>query len=109
MLNELNRHLLDKPSIESFKCCVCGKPASNNHHVIQKGIGGTKLAKRIPTVPLCGMGNALGCHGLAHSGRLFFDWRDGWWFCLTEEPTTLEDVLEDGTWVPCIQDHWRYG
>lgn len=101
MINNLNKHLLDAPSIEGDRCVVCGRPATNRHHVVQKGMGGSKLEKRIPTVPLCGMGNTSGCHGKAHSGRLFFDYRDGRWFLYeSKEPTTLMAALEDkeGWW-----------
>lgn len=105
MINELNRHLLDKPSFTSDRCCVCQAPATNRHHVIQKGMGGSKLARRIPTLPLCGNGNADGCHGLAHSGRLFFDWQGpgsgAWYYCIMDEPTTLQDALDNGEWLPC--------
>ena len=101
MLNNLNAHLLDKPSLVSDYCCVCGKPATNRHHVIIKGMGGTAFKKRIPTVPLCGIGNTSGCHGLAHSGRLFFDYKQWWLYCLMDEPTDYQDALENGEWYRC--------
>lgn len=102
MINKLNEHLLDAPSIGGSTCAACGGVAMNNHHVIQKGMGGSKLARRIPTVPLCGMGNTSGCHGKAHSGRLFFDYKDGSWMCLeTVEPTTLQNALNMEGWRPC--------
>ena len=103
MLNHLNRHLLNQPSLRRAYCVVCGKPANNQHHVIIKGMGGTKYAKQIPTVSLCGMGNASGCHGLAHTGRLFFDYRDGWYYCQVREPITYEIALEYGEWEPCLK------
>lgn len=103
MVNKLNEHLLDKPSIESEWCCVCGAPSLNQHHVIVKGMGGSKLEKRIPTVSLCGMGNTGGCHGKAHSGRLFFDYRDGrWMFFESTEPITLLDAMGRDGWRDCI-------
>lgn len=103
MINRLNEHLLDAPSIEGDTCCVCGATATNHHHVIPKGMGGSKLEKRIPTVPLCGMGNTSGCHGLAHSGRLFFDHRDGrWMYYESNEPTTLLAAMNDDEgWWDC--------
>ena len=104
MINGLNEHLLDKPSIVSERCCVCGALATDNHHVIQKGMGGSKLEKRIPTVPLCGMGNTSGCHGKAHSGRLFFDYRDEeWYYCELDNPTTLADAYEQSGWHRCLE------
>lgn len=98
MLNELTRPMLGKPSVEGDLCAVCGRPASNRHHVIQKGMGGSKAD--IPTVPLCGHGNLDGCHGLAHSGMLFFRWNGGWECCITDMPTTYYYALEYGEWGP---------
>ena len=98
MLNETNKHLIGKPSLKSDYCVVCGARATNQHHVIQKGMGGSKA--KIPTVSLCGMGNTSGCHGKAHSGRLHFDYRDGWYYCETE-PCSYLEALETGEWVPC--------
>lgn len=74
------RKLLGLPSYVSPYCLCCGEKATNQHHVIQKGMGGrTKtIEKLIPTVSLCGFGNASGCHGLAHSGHLRI-WHDGEW------------------------------
>lgn len=102
-MNNLNEHLLGKPSLQSDTCCVCGAPATNQHHVIIKGMGGSKYAKQIPTVSLCGMGNTSGCHGKAHSGQLHFDYRDGygWMYCETDEPTDLQGALDNGEWWPC--------
>lgn len=101
MINGLNEHILDAPSITGSRCCVCGRPADNNHHVIAKGMGGSKLEKRIPTVILCGMGNTSGCHGLAHSGRLFFDYRNGRWMCLeSDRPMKLQDAINSEGWRP---------
>lgn len=41
----------------SKQCIECGKPATEEHHVIPRVLGGTV------TVPLCG-----GCHSLVHGG-----------------------------------------
>lgn len=102
-MNKLNEHLLDAPSIGTDRCVVCGAYATNHHHVIAKGMGGSKLAKRIPTVLLCGMGNTGGCHGKAHSGRLFLDYRDGcWWFFESNESITLYEALDSDGWRRCI-------
>lgn len=90
------------PSVEwDGRCSVCGRPASNRHHVVQKGIGGTAREAEIPTVLLCGMGNASGCHGLAHQRRLHlnFDGTD-WLYRITDEPMADEDAWEDrGEWA----------
>ena len=50
-------------------------------------------------VTLCGSGNASGCHGMAHSGRLHFRCLDGrLQFLLCRRPMRYEDALlvEDG-------------
>lgn len=105
MIDRTNDYLLDKPSIVQGFCCVCGLPSTNQHHVIIKGMGGSKLAKRIPTVALCGMGNTWGCHGEAHASRLHFDYRDGeWWWLSTHEPTKRIDALKMDGWVRCFVD-----
>ena len=69
--------LLDKPSIvDTDFCAICGRPAIDKHHVIKKGMGGysKETEKRIPQMRLCGFGNASGCHGLMHKGRLHVYW-----------------------------------
>ena len=70
--------MLDKPSIVSNKCAVCGKYATNQHHVVQKGMGGVsaEVEKSIPKITLCGSGTT-GCHGDVHAGRLHIMWCDG--------------------------------
>ena len=105
MIDKTNEHLLGKPSIIQDACCVCGMPASDNHHVIPKGMGGSKLAKMIPTVALCGMGNTCGCHGEAHAGLLHFDYRDGRWMYLrTPEPSKRVDIIDSDSWRECLVD-----
>ena len=105
MLDKTNEHLLDKPSIVQEVCCVCGARAQNNHHVIVKGMGGSKLAKRIPTVSLCGFGNTCGCHGDAHASKLHFDYRDGEWYYLkSDEPIGRIDAMKSDKWVRCFVD-----
>ncbi len=79
-------NLLDRPSVaEGSRCAVCGRIATNRHHVVQKGMGGVSAAmeRRIPKVLLCGSGNT-GCHGAAHARLLHLQWCDGlggwvWW------------------------------
>ena len=106
-MNKQREKLLDKPSIDSKVCAVCGRPAANRHHVIQKGLGGTKLEPRIPTIPLCGFGNNEydGCHGLAHANRIEFkyDERDRLW--------KWRQTRHGGRWTVCFgQQEWTtYG
>lgn len=47
------------------ECRVCGKPASNGDHIIQKGAPhyGDDVEENV--VPLCGTGTS-GCHGKKH-------------------------------------------
>ena len=89
--------LYGMPHVELSGCAGCHGPADNRHHVVPKGMGGgsksfileTPRGKFVlfsPTVTLCGMGNASGCHGEAHSGLLRFEWQwddeeveERWW------------------------------
>lgn len=112
--------MMGKPSIdnEAHVCCICGKPATDKHHIVRRGAGklvrdGREVAK--PTVRLCGSGNASGCHGLAHAGMLHFRWaatvrkdtRTGnvimgghWEYLLTDEPTKYQTALAMDGWRP---------
>jgi len=81
--------LKGKPSVKSDYCCICGRPATNQHHIVPKGMGGTSNPG--PTISVCGFGNNEneGCHGLLHSGLLFLDWdEDGqcWMYLRAKEP-----------------------
>lgn len=86
-LPELWWPLMEGPSVETPYCCVCGaRWPLNRHHVVKRSAGeryvnGVRLPK--PTLMLCGSGNASGCHGKAHQGRLHFryvkqPWHEGW-------------------------------
>ena len=71
-------------------CCVCGRAASNCHHVIPRGQGETfELAGHIlrsPLFALCGSGTT-GCHNGFHGGAYLcarWQWDDqdafnAWW------------------------------
>ena len=111
--------MMGRPSVDLPFCAVCGRTYPlNRHHVVRRGAGkaydGSGRELRKPTVTLCGSGNASGCHGLAHSGRLHFRWvpscgeqsrksavRDVWAGCghwefkVTEEPAKYQDALAD--------------
>lgn len=78
---EFLRRLMGKPSLSNAqgRCCWCGRPATNHHHVVKRSAGtwvkgGITISK--PTILLCGDGNASGCHGKAHQGLLHFDWKE---------------------------------
>lgn len=97
--------MLSAPKIETFLCPFCGKPATNRHHIIPRSQGGTDG----PTVTVCGMGNASGCHGLLHSRKLHLRFNGRWEFLRTEEPTKYEKALEMGGWVPLdVGGDWDY-
>lgn len=105
-MNRYERDLLDHESVKSPLCVVCGRPATDSHHVVMKGAGGVTAAleRRIPTLTLCGMGNASGCHGMAHRHMLHFRWRDGWEWLATDEPVKYGKAIEMGGWRPIRRD-----
>ena len=49
------------------ECVVCGKPATNLHHVIYGRLYGKRDDVQANRIPLCGWGNASGCHGKLHA------------------------------------------
>lgn len=78
-------------------CVVCGKPASNAHHVVPKGMGGGSatlhlpfddkgIELRSPLMAVCGMGNVSGCHKRMHDRdvRVRWEWDEPkyeeWWW-----------------------------
>ena len=84
--------LLDRPCVvpEDGACAVCGRPATDLHHVVPKRMGGMsgEVERRVPLIALCGSGNLSGCHGMAHSHHLHFAWdegRGGWLYLVTDE------------------------
>lgn len=122
------RPLMDGCTVRTDHCVVCGRTRPlNQHHVVRRGAGnlyrdGARLDK--PTLTLCGSGNASGCHGLAHEGRLHFRWvpmnamrknvvalsdktitfgAGHWEWKLFDDPTRALDALqtEEG-WHRCV-------
>lgn len=92
-----DEELLDKPSIESDWCVFCGRPRTEYHHIVYRSHGGTDG----PVVAVCGAGNASGCHGMLHSGRLHLDWRDGGWrYLKTDQPVSHEQARQMKGWLP---------
>lgn len=110
--------LMEGTSVTAPYCVVCGRTHPlNQHHVVRRGAGklyraGIEVPK--PTLTLCGMGNASGCHGLAHQNRLHFRWvrAEGrlsapyaygsghWEYLLTDVPTKYHRALEMDGWRP---------
>lgn len=88
MLNGMSMQraeLFGKPNIATPNCCICGKPASNMHHVVPKGIGGGSKSATInwgfqsykvysPLFAVCGCGNTSGCHAKFHAGKIKVEW-----------------------------------
>lgn len=121
-MNEYERALMGRPSVDTMDgtCAVCGKPATDKHHIVKRSAGtlryadGTEVTK--PTVRLCGSGNASGCHGLAHAQKLHFRYveaqvdgfgaqRKGHWEYLhTREATKYERALEMDGWRRLVTD-----
>lgn len=106
---EFLKPLMGKPDIDNPDrlCAVCGRPATNMHHIVRRSAGewvrdGKKVPK--PLVRLCGGGNASGCHGMAHDGRLHFRWNEAksrWEFRVFPEPMgQLEALQAEGWWAP---------
>ena len=103
------RPLMGKPDIgrESRFCAVCGRPATNMHHIVKRSAGkwirdGEEVPK--PCVRLCGNGNADGCHGLAHQGRLHFRFdeeRGRWEHRIFPTAIKVQDAYAaEGWWAP---------
>ena len=111
--------LMDGVTIKSDRCAVCGRSPVQMHHVVKRSAGklyrnGVEVPK--PLLPLCGLGNSSGCHGLAHQGMLHFRWvesdagSEGWylthvhgghWECLrTDVPVKYLDALKMDGWRP---------
>lgn len=112
---ELYWPLMNGVTIESDRCVVCGRSPVQMHHVVKRSAGnmyrgGVRIPR--PKLPLCGLGNASGCHGLAHQNRLHFRWvrpREAfnrptpqgsghWEYLITDEPTRYERALEMDGW-----------
>ena len=95
-MNLLYEALMDKPSIEHEYCPFCGRPATNRHHIVPRSQGGHDG----PTVTVCGMGNASGCHGEFHNRRLHLRYTDRWEYLRTREPTKYQTALGMEGWRP---------
>lgn len=97
-MNERQRRLMGRPSIESVLCVFCGRMATNRHHIVPRSAGGAKG----PTVCVCGMGNASGCHRLLEDHVLHMDFDEAlecWVYLRTDGP--MKDEKAD------MMDGWR--
>ncbi len=96
-MNRYDESLMDKPSVETRMCCICGiRRAGNRHHVVPRSRGGQDG----PTVTVCGSGNASGCHGLLHAHRAHLRYAGGWEVLVTGEPVKYDKALEMEGWRP---------
>ena len=93
-MNELQKALFFAPKIVASECPFCGRPTTNRHHIIPRSQGG----KDGPTIDVCGMGNASGCHGKLHSHLLHLRYTHEWEFLETREPTKYQDALAMDGW-----------
>ena len=92
---EIFAPLMEAPTVTLQHCAWCGRNRPlNQHHIVFRSRGGSKG----PTITLCGMGNAGGCHGKAHSGRLHFKFEDGDLWGLETEPMKYQRALETEGW-----------
>ena len=93
--NAFRDNLLGRESVtDTDRCVVCGAYATNEHHVVPKGMGMVPLnvERMIPRLKLCGSGTT-GCHGLAHAKLLHFNATDalGWLWYRSQVP--MDDEL----------------
>lgn len=104
--------MMRQPSIETELCAICKvRKATNRHHIVPRSQGG----ENGPTITVCGMGNASGCHGLLHAHKLHIRWgverisimhygdhdwdfEEGWQVLYTPHPTKYADALEMEGW-----------
>lgn len=93
-MNELQKTLFSAPKIVASECPFCGRPTTNRHHIIPRSQGGHDG----PTIDVCGMGNASGCHGKLHQHLLHLRYTGEWEYLETKEPTKYQDALAMDGW-----------
>ena len=98
-MNRWQEAMMRAPSIDTLDgtCAFCGRRATNRHHIVPRSQGGAKG----PTVTVCGLGNAGGCHGLLHSHRLHLRWladEHVWQYACTSVPVKYEEALRSASW-----------
>lgn len=100
-MNEYQKALMLAPSIETPYCPFCGRKATNRHHIVPRSQGGHDG----PTVTVCGMGNASGCHGRLHAHKLHLKYDGGWLYLETYQPVKYETALGKDGWKRLIIWH----
>lgn len=96
MLYAYQMQFVGKPSVKRDTCPFCGRPATEQHHIVPRSQGGGDL----PTVSVCGWGNTSGCHGLFHQHKLHMRWDGGWQWLYTREPVKETVSWELPGWRP---------
>lgn len=97
-MNLYHKALMGAPSVGGLRCAVCGRYPAERHHIVFRSQGGADG----PTVPLCGFGNASGCHGLAHAYKLHFRYDGCWRYIVMDKSTKYEQALKSDGWVPLL-------
>ena len=95
LFNSYKDNLLDKPSVRDRWCPVCGDKATDEHHLIQKGMGGVSKTteQRIPKMKLC-----RNCHSKVHAKLLHFQWDGGWLYFESGQPMSDQHAWELFSW-----------
>ena len=109
-MNRWEMQLMQGRTINQMCCVFCGKPKSDQHHVVYRSRGGGCG----PTLSVCGNGNASGCHMLLHIGKLhpFYVKKTGKWiFAYTPEERS-EDFVDANfdklLWHDCIEGNYGF-
>ena len=95
---------------DGHRCQICGLwplfEYRSVHHRVPKGMGGSALLESPANlVSLCGVGNADGCHGKAHSNP---EWarNHGWIVSRSLDPVEIPVDMWDG-WHLLLDDGSR--
>ena len=85
-------------------CQMCGRfmyQRRSVHHRLPKGMGGSALLESPANlVTLCGVGNADGCHGKAHSNPQWAR-NHGWVVARSLDPMEVPVDMHDGWFLLC--------
>lgn len=87
-LSAYKANLMNGHSVVGMWCPICGDHATDGHHVVQKGMGGTskEFERRIPIVKLCHR-----CHMDVHARRMHIQWARGRWLWFRSSTPMRDD------------------